>query len=269
MRWKFLTLLSFLANIILATLLISEVQKSSKQGFPTSGNNKNAEFTNPLVTSKSEQIENKAKVTKVIDGDTVSLESGETIRYIGIDTPEVSQGKECFAEEATKANQELVLGKVVRLEKDISEKDRYKRLLRYLWVDSESGEIFVNEYLVRQGFALAVTYPPDVKYSDLFREAEKEARDKNSGLWGKCQTNVKESSQVSQAPEDDDRSTESNQEQLTFADSNWDCSANTYNCTDFKTHLDAQNAFESCGGNSNDIHKLDSDGDGIACESLP
>lgn len=130
------------------------------------------------------------KVTKVIDGDTIELESGEKIRYIGINTPEMDNKnsvKLCFAKEATSKNKELLEGKEVSLTKDVSETDKYGRLLRYVYI----GEIFVNDYLVRQGFAQINTYPPDVKFKKQFQEAEKEARNNNRGLWNQelCQTN--------------------------------------------------------------------------------
>ena len=124
-------------------------------------------------------------VTRVIDGDTIELFGGEKLRYIGIDTPEKPESKsasECFAREAIDKNKELVLGKKIRIEKDVSERDRYGRLLRYVWV----GDIFVNDYLVREGYATAITYPPDIKNSELFRVAEKEARENNRGLWNSC-----------------------------------------------------------------------------------
>lgn len=125
-------------------------------------------------------------VTRVIDGDTIEIEGGQKIRYIGIDTPESVHPQkpiECFAVEAAKKNKELVEGKRVRLEKDISETDRYGRLLRYVFV----GDLFVNDYLVRWGYAYSSTYPPDVKYQDQFRQAEREARENNRGLWSACQ----------------------------------------------------------------------------------
>lgn len=122
------------------------------------------------------------KVSRVIDGDTIKLESGETVRYIGIDTPETVDPRRmvgCFGKEASAKNAELVLGKDVRLVKDISETDKYGRFLRYVYVD----DLFVNEYLVREGFARASSYPPDVEYSDHFREVEREAREAKYGLW--------------------------------------------------------------------------------------
>jgi endonuclease YncB( thermonuclease family) len=133
-------------------------------------------------------------VTKIIDGDTIQIsENGKidgpkkTVRYIGIDTPEtVSPGDpiECFGKEAAAKNAELVLGKSVRLEKDISETDRYGRLLRYAYLDSNQGEIFINITLIQEGYASASAYPPDVKHRDEFREAEKIAREAHLGLWG-------------------------------------------------------------------------------------
>ena len=106
-----------------------------------------------------------AVVIRVIDGDTVEIEGGQRVRYIGIDTPE--KGEYYFAE-ASQKNTELVLGKTVRLEKDASEVDRYGRLLRYVYVD----DLFVNAELVHLGYARAVEYPPDTKYAGYFSELE-------------------------------------------------------------------------------------------------
>ena len=131
-------------------------------------------------------------VTKVIDGDTIVLENGQKVRYIGIDTPELHHPKkevECFSRQAFEENKKLVLGKKVFLQKDISEKDKYDRLLRYVFLDEKMSTdegSFVNLYLVKNGFAYAATFPPDVKYADLFLTAQKEARQKNLGLWQKC-----------------------------------------------------------------------------------
>jgi micrococcal nuclease len=122
-----------------------------------------------------------AIVSRVIDGDTIELLSGEKVRYIGIDTPEIGQ---CYSQEATDKNRELVEWKEVRLEKDISETDIYHRLLRYVYVD----ELFVNAELVRLGYARAYSYPPDVKYATFFLELEQEAKDAGRGLWGVCAT---------------------------------------------------------------------------------
>lgn len=142
----------------------------------------------PQPTGTCGEVKKKLfKVTKVIDGDTIEIEGGQKVRYIGMDTAEMDDKnpvKLCYAQKAFEKNKELVEGKEIRLEKDVSEKDKYGRLLRYVFV----GDIFVNDYLVRNGFANAVTYPPDVKHEEQFQQAEKEAREKKSGFWGetKC-----------------------------------------------------------------------------------
>src|SRR3989338_7848179 len=118
------------------------------------------------------------KVTRVVDGDTIEIEGGERVRYIGIDTPETVDPRkpvQCFGVEASNKNKELVSGKRVRLEKDVSETDQYGRLLRYVYV----GDTFVNLVLVQEGFAYSYTYPPDVKYQNQFTEAERIARERS------------------------------------------------------------------------------------------
>jgi micrococcal nuclease len=105
------------------------------------------------------------------------------VRYIGIDTPEtIHSGQKvgCLADEATLRNMELVEGKQVTLIKDVSEVDKYNRLLRYVYVN----DVFINKVLVDEGYAKAVTYPPDVRFSKDFLEAEKVARESSVGLWG-------------------------------------------------------------------------------------
>ena len=91
--------------------------------------------------------------------------------------------------EAGNENKKLIEGKEIRLEKDVSEMDKYGRLLRYVFVKNESSpssELMVNEYLVREGFAHVSTFPPDVKYQELFLNAQREASKNNRGLWSKC-----------------------------------------------------------------------------------
>ncbi len=89
---------------------------------------------------------------------------------------------ECFGKEAAQKNADLVLNKQVRLEKDVSETDRYGRLLRYVYV----GDMLINKELINQGFARSSTYPPDVKFQDQFTAAEGRARIEQRGLWGAC-----------------------------------------------------------------------------------
>jgi len=124
-------------------------------------------------------------VTRVIDGDTIEVNIAGTIykvRYIGIDTPELDDKRPEFgalAQEATRYNRQLVAGKTVRLEKDVSETDKYERLLRYVYI----GDIFVNAELVRQGLAWVKVYEPDTKYQDYLEEMEAEAMQGKIGLW--------------------------------------------------------------------------------------
>ncbi len=121
------------------------------------------------------------RVVKVIDGDTVVLSDGRTVRYIGIDTPEKGQP---FYEAAKNFNRKLVQGKAVELEFDIERYDRYGRLLAYVFVRDKTGRrIFVNAEMVRNGFALTYTRPPNVKYADLFIRLQEDARKKRRGLW--------------------------------------------------------------------------------------
>lgn len=145
------------------------------------------------ATGSSQPNSNQARVLKVVDGDTIEVEISGVIRklrYIGVNTPETVDPRrpvQCFGKEASNENKRLLEGKIVVLEKDISETDKYSRLLRYVYLKLDDGStLFVNDYLVRQGFAQVNTYPPDVKYADRFKAAEKEARENGRGLWSKC-----------------------------------------------------------------------------------
>jgi len=126
-------------------------------------------------------------VRHVVDGDTVELSNGARVRYIGIDTPEIRKRKGSewiykpmpYAEEAKEFNKMLVEGKSVRLEYDVQKKDKYNRDLAYVYI----GDKMVNMEMVKQGFAMIYTYPPNVRYTQRFIEAQKDARDNKRGLW--------------------------------------------------------------------------------------
>jgi micrococcal nuclease len=123
---------------------------------------------------------NLATVTYVVDGDTIDVAIGGTtyrVRYIGMDTPERG---DFFFSEATEANRALVAGQQVILVKDVSETDRYGRLLRYVYLEDGT---FVNAELVRQGYAVIATFPPDVRHQELFLQLERDARAAGRGLW--------------------------------------------------------------------------------------
>ena len=118
------------------------------------------------------------KVIEVIDGDTIVLSNNEHVRLIGINTPE---SERYFYGEAKEVLKLLVLNKNVRLEKDVDDRDTYGRLLRYVYI----GNLFVNLEMVKRGFANVFTFPPNIKYTDKFIEAEREARTNDIGLWEK------------------------------------------------------------------------------------
>jgi endonuclease YncB( thermonuclease family) len=141
----------------------------------------------PTETIQQATVEEKFLVSRIIDGDTIELSNGKKVRYIGIDTPETVDPRksvQCFGKEAKEANTNLVLNKVVILKKDVSETDKYGRLLRYVYLEDGT---FVNLWLVKNGYASVYTYPPDVARSQEFLTAEQEARKNKQGLWGNCQ----------------------------------------------------------------------------------
>ena len=119
-------------------------------------------------------------VERVADGDTILLKNGERVRLIGIDAPE--KGEKCF-QEAKNRLQQLVLGKQVVLLKDVSERDRYGRLVRFVYADN----LFVNLVLVQEGLALAFEFEPDTGKAAVFRKAMLGAVDGNGCLWRKGQ----------------------------------------------------------------------------------
>jgi micrococcal nuclease len=131
-----------------------------------------------------------ARVVRVTDGDTivVNMDGQEfRVRYIGMDTPETvdpSSPVQWMGPQATAANAALVQDRSVFLERDASEVDSFGRLLRHVWVTDGSAWILVNMELVRQGVAIAKSYPPDTKYDALYDSVQADARVAALGLWG-------------------------------------------------------------------------------------
>jgi micrococcal nuclease len=131
-----------------------------------------------------------ATVTRVVDGDTVrvSIEGRrDTVRYIGVDTPETHRpGTEvqCFGPAATQYNRRLVAGRAVLLRTDAEPRDRYGRLLAYVYRRSDG--LFVNAALVRDGFAAILSIPPNVAHADELRSLERRARLGGEGMWQAC-----------------------------------------------------------------------------------
>jgi micrococcal nuclease len=132
----------------------------------------------------------RAVVTRVVDGDTIVVRVDgreERVRYIGVDAPELAradtgQPAECGGAEALAANEELVAGKAVDLERDVSDRDRFGRLLRHVWL---AGSL-VGERLVRDGVLEARSYPPDTSRDNELDAAGREARAAGIGIWGAC-----------------------------------------------------------------------------------
>jgi len=143
------------------------------------------------ISNKEQKLENSPlnliqyEVLRVIDGDTVELKNGERLRYNDIDTPETvhpSKQVECYGPQASEKNKDLVEGEIILVELGSPEKDRYGRLLGYVYID----DLFVNAELVRGGYAKVNSYGnPGSKLSNLL-DIEKNAKKSMNGLWGAC-----------------------------------------------------------------------------------
>lgn len=215
-------------------------------------------------------------VLKVIDGDTISVDIGgqsETIRIIGINTPETVDPRkevECFGKEASDKAKSILEGKYVALIADETQenRDKYNRLLRYVYLDDGSD---YGKYMIENGFAYEYTYQIPYEHQSDYRDAEDTAQASNVGLWNenacsvKVESDLQPSTPISVTPPKSTSSTNT----ISTTNSSYICTQNTYNCTDFQTHAEAQNVYESCGGVGNDVHGLDGNDDGVACETLP
>ena len=164
-----------------------------------SGDSQKQVDTKPEIKSKSVQQSSepsiepsppiiqkeKYKVLSVSDGDTLRIEYNGVntpLRLIGIDTPEINHPSEpiqCYGPEASDKTKELLLGKYIELEEDITDIDKYDRLLRYIWFDG----VLINELLVREGYALSSRYPPDTKYQDRLDATQAIAKKERVGFW--------------------------------------------------------------------------------------
>ncbi|MFH1888724.1 MAG: thermonuclease family protein [Candidatus Omnitrophota bacterium] len=136
-------------------------------------------------------------IRRVIDGDTIELESGERVRLIGIDTPEMHESDKLYRDSqrtgrrisaiqelgrrAYEFTRNLAEGQHASLEFDVEKYDQYKRLLAYVYLKKDNT--FVNAEIIRQGYASVMTFPPNVKYADLFLKLYREARENKRGLW--------------------------------------------------------------------------------------
>lgn len=122
-------------------------------------------------------------VTQVIDGDTIVVQGVGPVRYVGIDTPELHHPRkplQRFARRAREENRRLVAGRRVRIVLDREPRDRYGRLLGYIYVQ----DVMVNEVLVRRGYARTLTIAPNTAHAATFATLERSARQARIGLWG-------------------------------------------------------------------------------------
>lgn len=166
----------------------------------------NKNFTDDFDISKDfsanndENFYQMAKVTKVIDGDTIKVDiDGKVykVRFIGINCPEIGENEEFFGKEAKEFTKEKLYGREIFLQKDVSETDKYGRLLRYVWLEKpkdlnnpskdEIRDSSINGILVREGYAKANYYPPDTSYTKFLKEIEKQAKKENLSMWNEKQ----------------------------------------------------------------------------------
>ena len=217
-------------------------------------------------------------VERVVDGDTIevspAVEGVSEVRLIGVDTPETYGGQEPFGAEASAFTKDRLAGQRVVLELDAEKIDQYGRLLAYVYLPR--GEMF-NERLVRQGYAQVATFPPNVRYTDRFLEAQREAREAGRGLWGLSEDELCQLADrgngigggCENAPSEPESTPEPEPSQSPSSGGGRIPSLpadGDYNCSDFDTQAQAQTVLEQ---DPSDPHNLDGEGDGVPCESLP
>lgn len=243
-------------------------------GTACSPQNETMQETKTETTTSSSTGENQTKqeatVLRVVDGDTLSVSiegKKETIRLLLIDTPETKHPDlpvQPFGPEASQYAKELLTNEEVMLEWGTTKRDKYDRLLAYVYID---GTLY-NKEIIEQGLArVAYVYPPNDKYVDTLRDAEQQAKKKKKGIWSlegyvtedgfNSEMTIKKSPTPSK-----NNSTESNN--LLY-----DPNGADRDCGDFCKQSQAQAFFEAAGGPSKDPHRLDRDGDGVVCETLP
>lgn len=207
-------------------------------------------------------------ILKITDGDTIRINTGEDVRLLQIDTPE-PMSSECYASESTAALAKLIFGKTIRLESDpvSANIDQYKRLLRYVFV----GKTNVNLKMVEIGAAAPYFYNGEKgKYSVQLLKAAETAKSKKIGLWGKCPgsrldptRSLSTGTSIKPVPS-----------QSSPAAATGNCDPNYDQCVPITAYdLDCPDIYNLGMSRirviGKDIHKLDRDRDGIACESKP
>lgn len=242
------------------------------------------------VGTDAQSVDDLYPVSKVVDGDTITIDMNgkkETLRLIGINTPESVDPRrpvQCFGEEAAVKAKSILEHQRVRIELDPSqgERDKYSRMLAYVFL--ADGTNF-NQTMIAEGYAYEYTYNKPYKYQSEFKAAQVRAKAAGLGLWakgicGESAPAVSQKESSTMVPEKlatTKRKTIAASPQVASLPSftststarTYVCNKNTYNCSDFTTHSEAQAVFLACGGAANDVHRLDiGDKDGLACESL-
>ena len=236
----------------------SSIKKDTKpentQSASQNTQEKVGEQKNPQTQVKQGEI---FKVTKVIDGDTIQAvidSKKETIRLIGIDSPETVDPRklvQCFGKEASAKAKLLLSDKSVRLESDPTqgERDKYQRLLRYVFL--EDGTNF-NKLMISEGYAHEYTYNIPYKYQSEFKQAQKEAEENKRGLWADdaCLTNTPQSSIQTSGT-------------VSPTTTNGFACAGKTTCGQMSSCAEAEFYLNTCG-----VSRLDGDKDGVPCETL-
>jgi len=210
----------------------------------------------------------KATVTRVIDGDTIEVKmdgNTEDVRLLLVDTPETkhpSKPVQPYGPEASEFAKNTLSGKEVTLEFDGSKRDKYDRLLAYVWVNGNN----FNKMLLAEGLArLAYVYEPPYTHYDAFMKAQTKAVNENKNIWS-IDGYVQDDGFNSEVTQETDSTEEDTSGEY---DGVYDPFGADRDCGDFDTHDEAQAFFEAAGGPESDPHRLDGDGNEIACESLP
>ncbi|MFC0523888.1 thermonuclease family protein [Pontibacillus salicampi] len=234
-----------------------------------------------------------ATVTGIVDGDTIDVNVNgkqDTVRLLLVDTPETkhpSKPVQKFGPEASQFAMEKLSGKQIKLEYDGPKRDKYDRLLAYIWVD---GKMF-NQMLLEQGLGrYAYVYDPPYNHSSEYMKTQDRAMSQGKGIWSingyvtsdgfdspeQKETQTASASQYNSSSNESssNQTSSSTQQQSSKSDSSSNLKYNPNgpdrDCGDFDTHAEAQAFFEAAGGPASDPHRLDgNDNDGLACESLP
>src|SRR3972149_1255059 len=288
---------SLLAVIALFTLFVGSAwvsavnspsnteQKQTTEATPTPQAQTAAVETQqpPATPTESEEDpkagKQEAKVVSVVDGDTIKVSfdgKTETIRFIGVNTPETVDPRkpvECVGERASAVAKENLNGETVWLEADPTqgERDKYNRLLRFVWTDDATVDF--GKVMIATGFAYEYPYNTPYKYQAIYKQAQKEAEQGKKGLWADNACPVATAKPTVKPTVAPTQSTSTNQPPANQGGGacKYSCSSPDRDCSDFSSHAEAQAFFNCCGFTAtNDPMKLDSVGvgDGVACESI-